>query len=277
MDNQSLAVYVHELRNMANHCQTAYDLFNQALNANQSQGVLFAGQLILTSTSQMASILWPARARGRSRGEALRKVFGLQEKHPFNDRRLSELWERGDEKLEEWINTHKADRLMIDFIGDPFTTVQAGEPQLNEAGIYRAYNPANQVFYFRGVPYNLTALAGSINELSKRIYTVYAQMFPEQAKAEAEARKAAQEAQAAAQSEAVAAAPETETPEAVAAEEAKAAEKKPAKKPSAKKAPAKKPAAQKAQSTKEPAKKPAAAKPAAKKAPAKKPAAKKAS
>lgn len=271
MDNQTLAIHLHELRNLVHHTQAAYDFFNNFADQNQSQGVLYAGQLILTTTSQLAVALWPSRARSRKRGEDLRKVLGLGEKHALSDRRLTELCDRQDEKLDEWISATKNERLVIDFIGDPATMqIRPEDAQgavMSERGIYRAYNPANQVFYLRGIPYNLQALAKAVNEVAERIMTVYARMFPEQVKREEEARKMEAEARQRAQEEAQSAQPgvlQTPAPEPGASEGE--VEKPAPKKAPAKKAPAKKPAAKKA-----PAKKPAT-----KKAPAKKPAAKKA-
>ena len=42
MDNNTLAIYMNELRNQAIQTKGAFDLFNQALEAKASTGVLFA-------------------------------------------------------------------------------------------------------------------------------------------------------------------------------------------------------------------------------------------
>lgn len=272
MDQNTLSIYIHELRNQCSHMQAAFNLFNQAANAGQGQGVLYGGQMILVPASQIASLLWPTRARARSRGEALRKVLQLQEKHALNDRRLSEIWERADEKTEEWINNTKGKQVIFDLVGDPATV---GDGTTSDECVYRGYNPANQVFTYRGVAFNLPALARAVSDVAGRVNAVYRQLFPEQAKAEDEARQQAmqQQQEAMRQQEEAANAAEVEAPKAEAP--APAAEEAPAKKAPAKKAAAKKPAAKKAATKKAPAKKAAAKKPAAKKAPAKKAAAKK--
>ena len=265
MDQNTLSIYIHELRNQCMHMQTAFDLFNQAANARQGQAMLYGGQMILVPTSQIAALLWPTRARARGRGEALRKVLQLPEKHVLNDRRLTEVWERSDEKTDEWITNTKGKQVIFDFVGDPS---QVGDGSTTDESIYRGYNPANQVYTFRGTSYNLQALAKAVADVASRVNAIYRQLFPEQAKAEDEARAQAMAAQqeAQAQAQAQAQAETAKADEAPAAEEKKPAAKKPAaKKTPAKKASAKKPAAKKA-----PAKKPAA-----KKAPAKKAAAKK--
>jgi regulator of protease activity HflC (stomatin/prohibitin superfamily) len=254
MDQNTLSIYIHELRNQCLHMQASFDLFNQAANAGQSQGVLFGGQMILMPTSQIAALLWPSRARSRGRGEALRKALQLPEKHVLNDRRLSEIWERGDEKTDEWVSATKGRQIIFDLVGDPSTV---GDGTTTSESIFRGYNPTNQVYTFRGVGFNLQALAKAVADVSGRVNAAYRQLFPEQAKAEDEAHQRALAAQQEAAKQAEAANQAAAAP----AEKPKAA----AKKAPAKKAPAKKAAAKKA-----PAKKSAAKKPAAKKAPAKK-------
>ena len=246
MDNNTLAIYIHELRNQCLHAEAAFSIFNQAMNNRAGAGILYGGQSILIPGSQLASILWPTRARARARGESLRKVLGLDEKHPLNDRRLCELWERSDEKFEEWIGQTKGQQVIFDFVGDP---AQVGDGKTPDACIYRAYNPNTRVYWYRGVAYNLQAVANALSDVAKRVNAVYAQMFPEQAKAEADARRRMMEAQQQAAEAGVAAPAPAEAAAPAAANDATPepkAEEKPAKKPAAKKAAAKKPAAKKA-------------------------------
>jgi hypothetical protein len=277
MDQNTLSIYIHELRNQCLHMQTSFNIFNQAANTGQNQGVLYGGQMILMPASQISSLLWPTRARARGRGEALRKVLQLTEKHALNDRRLSEIWERSDEKTEEWINNTKGKQVIFDLVGDP---ASVGDGSTTAESVYRGYNPGNQIYTYRGVAYNLPALANAVSDVAGRVNAVYRQLFPEQAKAEDAARQQAADAQKAAEDKQKS---ENETAAAMAAsnpiatvlqDQAPAAAKKPAaKKPSTKKAPAKKAAAKTVA-----AKKPAAPKkPVTKKSAAKKPATKKAS
>ena len=91
MDNNTLAIYINELRNQCINVEASFNLFNQALANQAGPGILYASQMILVPGSQMAAMLWPTRARSRNRGEALRKVLQLPEKHALNDRRLAAL------------------------------------------------------------------------------------------------------------------------------------------------------------------------------------------
>lgn len=248
MDNNTLAIYVHELKNQTLNMEAAFNIFNQAMTNRAGSGVLFASQMVLMPASQIAGLLWPTRARSRGRGEALRKALQLPDKHPLNDRRLAELWERTDQKTEEWITATKGKQVLFDYVGD---LSQVGDGKTDEDCIYRAYNTESRVFYYQGVGYNFQAIANAVSDVAGKVHAVYRQLFPEQAKAEDEARaqelKARQEAEAQAQAAAAPAdapAPDAEAPAPTAAKKAPA-KKAAAKKSTAKKAPAKKPAAKK--------------------------------
>ena len=257
MDQNTLAIYIHELRNQCLHAEAAFNLFNQAMGNRAGPGVLFASQMVLMPASQIAGLLWPTRARSRGRGEQLRKVLQLQEKHPLNDRRLAELWERTDQKTEEWVGATKGQQVVFDYVGD---LKQLGDGNTPEGCLYRAFSTADNVFYYQGVGYNFQAIANAISDVAGRVNQIYRQLFPELAKQEDEERAKAMAAQQAAAGQQAAPAP---APEAEAA--APAAEEPAPKKAPAKKAAAKKPAAKKAPAKKAPAKKPAAKKAAAKK------------
>ncbi|MBL4838043.1 MAG: hypothetical protein JKY34_10740 [Kordiimonadaceae bacterium] len=246
MDQNTLAIYIHELRNQCLHSQASFDLFSQALNNKQGQGILYGGQMILLPASQLSSLLWPTRARARSRGEALRKILQLTDKHALNDRRLSEVWERADEKVDEWVSATKGQQIVFDFVGDP---ASLGENAPSDDCMYRGYNPATQIYTYRGVSFNLPAVARAINDIAGRVNAVFRQMFPEQAKAEDEQQKKQIAAQKAAQEAAEEKAPKK------AATKKETPKKAPAKKPAAKKAPAEKAAPKKAATKKVAAKK----------------------
>jgi len=193
MDNTTLGIYIHELRNQVQYTEGGFELFNQALQNNHTVGVLYAAQNILSAISNVSSMLWPTRARDRARGEALRKVLDLAEKHPLNDRRLSELLDNSDQKLDEWIEKTRGQKIVIDFIG-PLSRLPE-EEKLPDANFYRAYDPETKVFYYRGAGYNLEAIAKTLGDVGSRILQVHQKLFPEQAEA---SRKAAEQAQAAA-------------------------------------------------------------------------------
>ncbi len=177
MDNNTLAIYMNELSNQAIQTKGAFDLFNQSLEAKASMGVLFALNSVMLNASQLSAILWPPRARARPRAEKLREILKLDEKHALNDRRLTEYWDRSDEKMDEWIASTKGERVVFDYVGSFNTLTEAG---INDAGLYRAYDPERKVYFFRGIGYNIDAIAKAMMDVGGRITQVHEQMFPPQ-------------------------------------------------------------------------------------------------
>lgn len=165
MDVNSFIIYLHELRNQCLYTHSALTIFNQSLQQNSQTGALFAGQAALSSASQVGAILWPTRARARRRGEVLREKLSLPESHALGDRRFVELWERSDEKLDDWIRATKGERVLFDFVGDPKTIDLSG---LKEEGIYRLYDTTNRIFVLRGIGYNMENLAKATEEIRRR-------------------------------------------------------------------------------------------------------------
>lgn len=181
MDKNTFAIHLNELRNIATHTKASFDLFNQSLEAKSTVGVLYSLNSIMYYSSQMAAALWPTKARSRPRGEALREALQLPEKYALNDRRLIEMFDREDEKLDEWIAATKGKKSVFDYIGD---FKKFGEDEIKEEAIYRAYDPARKILYIRGIAYSIDSIAKAVMEVGSRIMQAHGQMYPEQRAAE---------------------------------------------------------------------------------------------
>lgn len=177
MDRPTLAIFIHEIRNQCLYTEAAFSIFNQSLEQQVSSGAFLAANSVLMAASQIAATIWPTRARSKKRGEVLREVLQLPEKHALNDRRIIEIWEHSDEKLEEWVGATKGHHVIFDHIGqlDEF-----GEFPVAEGNIYRMYDPKTTIFYFRGDGFKLKAIADSISDIYSRTNAVHRQMLPEQ-------------------------------------------------------------------------------------------------
>lgn len=177
MDRPSLAIFIHEIRNQCLYTEAAFSIFNQSLEQQVSSGAFLAANSVLMAASQIAATIWPTRARSKKRGEVLREVLQLPEKHALNDRRIIEIWEHSDEKLEEWVGATKGHHVIFDHIGplDEFS-----EFPVAEGNIYRMYDPKTTIFYFRGDGFKLKAIADSISDIYSRTNSVHRQMLPEQ-------------------------------------------------------------------------------------------------
>lgn len=177
MDRTTLALLTHELRNQCIYTDAAFRVFNQSLEQNAASAAFYAAQSILLTASQIGCMLWPPRARSRKRGEAFREILQLPEKHPLNDKRLLTIWEHADEKLDDWLGRTKGQQIVFDHIG-PLADFE-GAPE-SEENIFRLYDPAEMVFYFRGDGFKLQAIANSIADIYARAHTLHGKFFPEQ-------------------------------------------------------------------------------------------------
>ena len=177
MDRPTLAIFIHEIRNQCLYTEAAFSIFNQSLEQQVSSGAFLAANSVLMAASQIAATIWPTRARSKKRGEVLREVLQLPEKHALNDRRIIEIWEHSDEKLEEWVGATKGHHVIFDHIGplDEFTKFPVAE-----GNIYRMYDPKTTIFYFRGDGFKLKVIADSISDIYSRTNAVHRQMLPEQ-------------------------------------------------------------------------------------------------
>lgn len=177
MDQTTLALYIHELRNQCIYTEAAFRVFNQSLEQRIPAGVFYGTQSTLLAASQIAAILWPNRARAKKRGESLREALNLAEKHPLNDKRLIALWEHGDEKFEDWIGETKGQQIVFDHLGPIQPFLDNG---INDGNIFRMYDPTTQIFYFRGDGYKMQAIADAISDIYTRVTQLHMRMFPEQ-------------------------------------------------------------------------------------------------
>ncbi len=177
MDRTTLALLIHELRNQCIYTEAAFRVFNQSLEQKAVSGAFFAAQSILLSASQIGCMLWPPRARSRKRGEAFRNVLQLPEKHPLNDKRLLAIWEHSDEKFDDWVGRTKGQRIVFDHVG-PLSDF--ADSSVTEESVYRLYDPASMLLYFRGDGFKLQAIANAISDIYSRANSLHRQFFPDQ-------------------------------------------------------------------------------------------------
>ncbi|MBB4211003.1 hypothetical protein EV659_103229 [Rhodothalassium salexigens DSM 2132] len=190
MDRTTLAIYIQELNSQCGFTRAALEVYNQSGRQEAQVGVLFAAQAAVTAASQVASILWPSRARSRRRGEVLREALGLPEKHPLGDRRFAELWDNADEKMDRWVDTHRHGQAVFDAITPLEKLTAAG---VTEDDLFRALDPKTGRFYFRGQGYDLNALSRSIADVADRVARLAQQLDLEARAAQQQAAQQADE------------------------------------------------------------------------------------
>lgn len=176
MDNATMAIFIHEIRNQCLYTEGSFSVFNQSFGQSIPTGVFFSAQATLLSASQLASIIWPTSSRNRKRGEDIRKILGLPEKHPLNNNRVKSLWDKGDEKLEKWISNTKGGNVIFDHVGE---INQLDQNTFTEQDIYRLYDPKTSIFFFRGDGYNMQAIANAIADIYSRVTKIHQSLFPD--------------------------------------------------------------------------------------------------
>lgn len=249
MDLNILGLHIHELRNQCKYIEASVGILNQSLENEAPVGVFFALQSLLTSTSQVARLIWAPRKKGKERAEGLRKMMELPDKHPLNNDNILTLWEAADEANDQWVAQSKDQYILYDYIGD---ISKSEHKDVEIKNIFRAFDTETKNYCYRGNGFNMDALLGAISDVSRRINHVHSRLFPDQWKGL------------------------DENGHPIPKEDAKKdAKKSAAKKPATKKAAVKKPAPKKAAAKKPAVKKPAVKKVATKKPAAQKPAAKK--
>lgn len=191
MDAFSKSVYSLEIATQCQFAIGAIGQLNHALrwlrenrDAEAEQQRFFHNEVFrsvhsfLTHTSNISRMLWPAvpsRGNGESdegyearisqklpvgRARALRQTFGLSDEHPLKSRRLRDLLEHFDEKLDEWRTTSVQRNIVSDYIGP-----RNGFVGITETDMMRWFDPSTNSFTFRGEIFDLQALATAVSDL----------------------------------------------------------------------------------------------------------------
>lgn len=87
------------------------------------------------------------------------------------------MWEYSDEKLEDWILATKGETVIFDHLGS-IPEIQG--KSVDDDKIYRLYDPATRILYFRGSGFSLPALADAIADVYKRVVPLHRQLLPDQ-------------------------------------------------------------------------------------------------
>jgi hypothetical protein len=180
MDLFSQTVYVSEVAKQCHFAVGAVGQLNHALKSLGESGrdaerrkffhseVFRSIHSFLTHTSNVSRLLWPAvptRGNGESdkaysarlsskpaiqRARALRVTLSLSEDHILKSRRLRDLLEHFDEKLDEWRSTSVHLNIVNDFIGSKGSIVGIAETDM-----MRWFDPSTNAFTFRGEIFDL--------------------------------------------------------------------------------------------------------------------------
>lgn len=123
-------------------------------------------QSVLVASANVSKILWPRKAFA-SRGDHLRRLLGLPEKHPLANRRLRNLFEHYDELIDAWFATVQSSSYTDQIIGElPWPLKQF--PQ----NANRHFDPYTMKMTFRGEKLDLAELLTSLADVLQRCRVV---------------------------------------------------------------------------------------------------------
>jgi hypothetical protein len=202
MDTFSKIIYASEISQQCRFALLAVTQINTSVQALRAGGdpevngpapslleSFRAIRSFLTHASNVSRILWPAEPqRGNGEGDeayegrllskapiarsrALRDEFGLSGEHVLKSRRLRDLLEHFDEKLDDWRTTSVHRNIVNDFIG-PANQIVGIEP----TDMMRWFDPSTSSYTFRGEQFDLQELVTAAGELLARSIDVEARL-----------------------------------------------------------------------------------------------------
>ena len=142
------------------------------------QGLLRSVHSFLTHAGNVSKLLWPTnprRERGESkedyktqcketndRGGHLRRELDISEQHPLKDRTLRDHLEHFDERLDTWSRTSRNHNI-VELIGPASAVAGARKSDVI------AYNPATDVYFFRGDEFSVQTLVTAVEQLLSKV------------------------------------------------------------------------------------------------------------
>ena len=119
-------------------------------------------QSILSASANVSKILWPDKRR-KLRGEYLRRLLNIDEKHILSDRSVRNSFEHYDERLEDWFEEN-------DTCGYCDLALEAQIPGLlmPPKKSHRSYDQYTHELKFREEKINLRELLAELGEIKNR-------------------------------------------------------------------------------------------------------------
>lgn len=127
---------------------------------------------VLYVLAAVSRIFWPPGGRNKQstkrahrRGQALRDMLQLQSGHPVQNRSLRDHFEHFDERLDDWAENSK-NRNIVHRLFGPRSAI--GGDSIQDSDIIHHFDPATNIFGFRGEHYNIQELATGLDEIYQK-------------------------------------------------------------------------------------------------------------
>lgn len=116
-------------------------------------------QNLVNQGAAISRFFWPGKKRYATRGEELRKAFGISDDSPLKDRKLRNMVEHYDENLDEYLRNSMAGQYVPDYFGHA-PNVDRGPLKL-----FRAFFTNTGRFEILGESFDVQPLVDAIGEL----------------------------------------------------------------------------------------------------------------
>ncbi len=130
---------------------------------------------LIHHAAAVSRIFWPPRGRNKKstkraqkRGQSLRDLLDLKSGHPIQNRSLRDHFEHFDERLDEWAENSK-NRNIVQRLFGPRSSI--GGDAIQDSDIIHHFDPATNIFGFRGEHYNIQELATGLDDVYEIINT----------------------------------------------------------------------------------------------------------
>ncbi len=160
------AFYLESIVLTAQTAIAAFQRYDEALLKSDSSGIVATLQEALVHSASLSRFFWPSpRDRtgvAATRGEKLRKAFGLKDDSALQGRELRDALEHFDERLDEFLlEEHVGNFLPTPVIGD----VSFSDNHLLH--VFRLVDPKKEIFVLFGKPYEFGSLRKEVGSLLK--------------------------------------------------------------------------------------------------------------
>lgn len=168
--------YLREIQIQAQYVRRAKQRATEVYDKD-SDSVEFFREMtaLLLHAGSLSRILWPpmtgkkeVRLRTKSRGAHLRRVLGVGDDSPLNDRTLRNHFEHFDERLDEWAELIGSGHPMDLYFfcgGDHQGGQQALRDALRKEQLLRGFDPTTETIFFHGDPFDVHALLKAVDDV----------------------------------------------------------------------------------------------------------------
>lgn len=175
MDDFLAKIYLEQAKQECERCFFSIDKMNAILRNEIKDNFFQYAHDLIHHAAAVSRIFWPPGGRNKQstkrahrRGQALRDMLSLQSGHAVQNRSLRDHYEHFDERLDDWAENSKYRNIVQRLIG-PKTSI--GGNAIEDSDIIDHFDPATNVFGFRGEHYNIQLLATGLNDIYQKVKT----------------------------------------------------------------------------------------------------------